>query len=230
MKYTAGLISGAVAIAVTLPVAAQMMSQSSSMGGGRRTMINLVSPADSPIQIRRGTVMVGQYMVGMGQNSMGPGMRGLGGSGTPGVRLVLRLYGVRNTNGLITSTGNRFIFQGALTTPTGSNTPIVIDQVFALNSGAAILQIPLTLPALTSPAGITIDQIAIVDDGGSAFAVPGIALVQPTPQMTPQPMPGGSCTNDSDCNDGDPDTRDLCTPMGCRHMTDHMGPGGGPMM
>jgi hypothetical protein len=48
--------------------------------------------------------------------------------------------------------------------------------------------------------------------------------------MTPQATPGETCTNDSDCDDADPNTRDECTPMGCRHMPDHMGPGGGPMM
>ena len=228
MKCTAGLISGAVAIAVTLPVAAQMMNQGNGMGGGRRTIINLVSPADSPTQIRRGTVMVGQYMLGMGQNAMGPGMPGVNASGTPGARLVLRLYGVSDTNGLITSTGNRLIFQGELTTPTGSNTPLLIDQAFALNNGSAMVQVPVSLPSVTAPATITIDQVAVVDAGGNAFAVPGIALAQPIPQMTPRPTPNGSCMNDNDCDDGDPNTQDVCMPMGCRHTPDHMG--GGPMM
>jgi hypothetical protein len=228
MRRAAALISVAFGVVVTVPVAAQMMNQGNGMGGGRRTMINLVSPADSPIQIRRGTVMVGQYMLGMGQNSMGPGMPGLGGNATPGTRLVLRLYGVSDTNGLITSTGNRFIFQGELKTPSGNNTPIVIDQAFALNSGAAMVLVPLSLPSVTGLATITIDQVAVVDDVGNAFAVPGIALAQPIPQMTPRPTPNGTCTNDNDCNDGDPNTQDVCTPMGCRHTSDHMG--GGPMM
>jgi len=230
MRRAAALISAAIGVAVTLPVAAQMMHQGEGMGGGRRTVTNLVSPADSPIQIRRGILTVGQYMFGRGLDSMGPGMPGLGGNGTSGVRVVLRLHGVSDADGVITSTGNRFIFQGQLTTRTGSKAPIVIDQVFALNNGAALVLVPLSLATLTGPATIIIDQVAIVDDGGNAFAVPGITLVQPTPQMTPQPTPGGSCTNDNDCNDGDPETQDLCTPMGCGHMTDHMGPGGGPMM
>jgi hypothetical protein len=229
MKCIVGLISGAVAVAVTLPVAAQMM-QGGRMGGGRHGMINLVSPADSPTQIRRGAVMVGQYMHGTGQNSMGPATPGAGGNRTPGIRVVLRLYGASDRNGLLTSTGNLFVFRGQLTTPTGSHTPIVIDQEFALSSGSATVQVPLSLPSLTGPATITIDEVSIADDTGNTFALPGIALVQPTPQMTPKPKPGGSCTNDTDCNDGDPDTQDLCTPMGCRHMPDHMGPGGGPMM
>lgn len=41
------------------------------MGGGHHGMINLVSPADSPTQIRRGSVMIGSYAFGMmGQSSM----------------------------------------------------------------------------------------------------------------------------------------------------------------
>jgi hypothetical protein len=219
-------MSVAIGIMVTVPVVAQMMHQG-DMGGARRTTINLVSPADSPIQIRRGTVMVGQRMLGMGQSSTGPGMSGLGGNGSPGVRLVLRLYGVSDANGVVTSAGNRFIFHGELTTPTGSNTPIVIDQAFALNSGSAMVQVPLSLPSLTGPATISINQVAVADGGGNAFAVPGIALAQPTPQMTPRPTPGGTCRNDSDCNDGDPNTQDVCTTMGCRNMPGHMG---GPMM
>jgi hypothetical protein len=227
MKCTAGLIGGAVAIAVTLPTVAQMMHQGNGMGGGRRAMINLVSPADSPTQIRRGTVMVGQHMFGMGQSSVEPGMPGPSGNGTPGTVVVLRLYGVSDANGLITSTGNRFIFQGELTTPTSDNTPIAIDQAFALNSGSVVVQVRLNLPSVTGPATIIIDRVAVVDGGGHTFATPGIALAEPAPQMTPRPTPGGSCTNDSDCNDGDPNTQDVCTPMGCRNTSGHMG---GPMM
>ena len=98
-------------------------------------MINLVSPADSPTQIRRGTVMLGQYMSTMGQNPMGPGMPGSSANGAPVARVMLRLYlsGVSDANGLITSSGNRFIFQGHLTIPTGSDTPVAIDQAFALH-------------------------------------------------------------------------------------------------
>jgi hypothetical protein len=175
-------------------------------------------------------LMIGQYRFGMGQNSMAPGTPAPGGNGTPGLRLVLRLYGVSDANGLVTSTGNRLIFQGQLTTPAGSKTPIVVDQAFVLNGGSALVQAPLNLPSLTGPATITIDQIIVADDGGSAFAVPGIALIQPTPQFTPGPTPGVGCTHDSDCDDGNPDTRDLCMPMGCVHMPGHMGMSGQPMM
>lgn len=93
MKFAAGLISVALAlVTMSLPAttAAQMM-QGGMMGGGRHGMINLVSPADSPTQIRLGTLMIGQYLFGMmGQNSMGSGTPAPGANGTPGLRLVLR--------------------------------------------------------------------------------------------------------------------------------------------
>ncbi len=175
--------------------------------------------------------MIGQYMFGMGQNSMGPGTPTPGGNRTPGLRLVLRLYGVSDANGLITSTGNHLIFQGQLTTPAGSKTPIMVDHVFVLNNGSALVQAPLSLPSLTGPATITIDQIIVADDDGSAFAVPGIALIQPTPQATPRPTTGVGCTRDkATCDDGNPDTRDLCMPLGCVHTPGHMGMSGAPMM
>ena len=195
------------------------------MGGGRHAMINLVSPADSPTQIRRGAIMIGQYMVGMmGQNSPGPS-----GTQTPGIRIVLHLSGVADTNGLVTDAGNHLIFEGQLTTPTGNGAPISIDQIFALNAGVAVIQVPLSFPSVTGPATITIDRIAVEDNSGNDFAVPGVSLVQPisqitprsTPQITPRPTATVGCTSDRDCYDGD-----ICTPMGCRHM----GPGGGPMM
>ena len=70
MKQSATLIAAAIAVVVTLPVGAQMMLHDDGMGGGRRSMINLVSPADSPIQIRRGVLMIGQYMSSMGSTMM----------------------------------------------------------------------------------------------------------------------------------------------------------------
>lgn len=228
MKHATGLIRSALALAVALPVGAQMMNQGDGMmGGGRRTMINLVSPANSPTQIRRGTLMFGQFMSMMGQNSMGPGMSGPGANGTPVSQVMLRLYlsGVSDANGLLTNTGNTFSFQGQLTTATGKTDLPAIDQDFALNRGAASVQVPVSLPSFTGPASITIDHVEVTDDKGNAFAVPGIVLAQPTPQATPHPSPGGSCTSDTDCNDGDPNTTDICTPMGCRHMSGHMGNG-----
>lgn len=225
MKYTTGLIS-ALALAVALPVGAQMMNQGSGMGGGRRTVINLVSPADSPIQIRRGTLMFGQHMSTMGQNSMGPGMPGPGGNGAQVSQVILRLYlsGVSDASGLLTNMDNHFTFQGQLTTPTAT-APITIDQNFVLNRGAASLQVQVSVPSVTGPLSITIDHVAIIDSDGKTFAAPGIALAQPTPQGTPNPTRGGSCTSDSDCNDGDPNTTDICMPMGCMHVSGPMGHG-----
>jgi hypothetical protein len=202
------------------------MMQGGMMGGGRHGTINLVSPADSPTQIRRGTIVIASYMFGM----MGSGASGSSGSGTPGVRVMLRLYGVTDTNGLVTSTSNHLIFAGELTTPTGNRAPISVDQLFALNAGSASVQVPISLSSVTGPATITIDRIAVQDASDNAFAVPGVALVQPIQQATPGPIPGRTCTSDNDCNDGDPNTQDECTPMGCPHMPGHMGPGSGPMM
>ena len=226
MKHAACLVGAAVALALSLPAAAQMHN-GYRMGGSPRAMVNLVSPADSSIQIRRGALMIGQYMFGMGQHPLAD-MPGPGGNATPGIRFVLRLYGVSDATGLLTNTENHFVFHGQVTTPTGS-TPIAIDQTFALHGGSALVQVPLSLPAITDAATITIDSV-VVSNGGVTFALPGVALGQPTPQMTPQPTPHAGCTSDSDCNDGNPNTDDTCTPMGCVHMPDHMGPGGGPMM
>ena len=225
------MIGGAIVLATLLASVAQpQMMQGGMMGGGRHGMINLVSPADSPTQIRLGTVAIGSYATGM----MGSGMTGLNGSATPGIRLLLRLSGVTDTNGLVTSASNHFILEGQLTTSTDNRTPISIDQPFALKAGAAWVQVPLSLPSVTGPATIVIDRVAVEDGNGNEFAVPGVSLARPvsrgtagpTPQVTPQPTVRGSCTSDLDCDDGDPDTQDVCTPMGCRHI----GPGGSPMM
>ena len=228
MKHATGLISGALALALALPVGAQMMNQGDGMmGGGRRTMINLVSPANSLTQIRRGTLMFGQYMSMMGQNSMGPGMSGPGANGASVSQVMLRLYlsGVSDANGWLTNTGNTFSFQGHLTTAAGPTDLPPIEQDFALNRGAASLQVPVSLPSFTGPASIIIDHVGVTDAKGNTFAVPGIVLAQPPPQATPHATPGGSCTSDADCNDGDPKTTDICMPMGCRHVSGHMGHG-----
>jgi len=220
IKHTIPLVSIAVVAALVVPVAAQMMP---GMGGGRHGAITLVSPADSPTQVRRGVVMVGQYMAGMmGQN---PGGSGTPGNPAPGIRIRLRLSGVTDPNGLVASTGNHLIFEGQLTTPTGAKVPIAVDQLFAVTAGSALVQVPLSFASVTGSATITIDRVAVQDSSSHAFAVPGIVLAQPTPQTTPHPTPGGRCTTDSDCNDGNPNNRDVCTPMGCQHMGGHMGPG-----
>ncbi len=228
MRIFARLIGG-VALAVALPVTAQMMQPGDGMGGGRRTMINLISPADSPIQIRRGTVMFGMYMTGMGQNPMGMGMTGSASNGVPATQVVLRLMltGVSDAQGLITSTDNVFTFRGQLATPGDGTTPVAIDQSqsFALSGGRASVQVPVNLPTLTGPATISIDEVFATDGHGTVFALPGITVAQPTPQGTPHPTPGEHCASDSDCNDGDPNTTDICMPMGCQHMSGHMGHG-----
>ena len=73
---------------LALPAPAQMMHGGGDMGGGRRTMVNLVSPTDSPLQVRRGVLMIGQHMSMMQ-------VRPPAGQSSPSrVWLLLRLYGV----------------------------------------------------------------------------------------------------------------------------------------
>jgi hypothetical protein len=227
MKQSATLIAAAIAVVVTLPVGAQMMLHDDGMGGGRRSMINLVSPADSPIQIRRGVLMIGQYMSSMGSTMMRAPVPG--GDSTPRVWLMLRLSGVSAGGGLITNANNHLRFDGRLTPGAGNEEPIAIDQQFALREGAAFVKVPINLPVGTGSARILIDRVAVMGADGNAFAVPGVLIASPPPFETPRPTPVTECTRDSDCDDGDPKTRDVCMPMGCRHMPGHMEPGRGPM-
>jgi hypothetical protein len=225
------LIDTALALSLFLPPAvhAQVM-QGGMMGGGRHGMINLVSPADSPTQIQYGVIMIGSYALGMmGPGSTGPATPGTG-NAAPGIRLVLRLYGVSDSNGLVTNTNNHLIFDGELTAPTANREPIHFDQPFALNAGSGSAQAFIALPSITGPATITIDRIAVEDNSANVFAMPGVAFAQPTPRITPRPIPGTGCTNNSDCDDGNPNTRDLCMPIGCVHIPVSMGPDSGPMM
>jgi hypothetical protein len=210
-----------VTVFLALPAPAQMVDGYGDMGGGRRTMVNLVSPTDSAIQVRRGVLMIGQHMAMM----QTPGAAGQ----TSGSRvwLRLRLHGVSDGAGLLTNTGNRLLFDGRLSTVTDGESPITIDQDFALRNGAAFVQVPVTVPPLTDSARILIDQITVLDAAGDPFAVPGV-VIAPNVSPTPGPTPGTRCTRNTDCDDQNPNTRDLCMPIGCVHMPDQMG--GGPMM
>jgi len=195
------------------------------MGGGRRTMINLVSPANSPIQIRRGVVMVGAYMFGMGQQG---GMMGSpsGDDGVSvGLRVMLRLYGVATTSGLVSSTGNHFILEGRLITADGEQSLPPVNELFDLSNGSAYVQVPLTVPPATGATTLAIDRIEVTDDSDVPFAVFGVLIPDLAAQPTPHPTFGGACTQNSQCDDGDPNTQDICTPMGCQHMPNHGGPG-----
>ena len=213
----------AFAALLTVPAAAQMMHGGAGMGGGRRTMINLVSPADSLIQVRRGVLMIGQRM-SMMQTPAAP----TGQASAPRVWLLLRLYGVSDGAGLVTNAGNRLLFDGRLATVTAGESPITIDQEFALRDGTAFIQVPVPVPPLTESARILIDQITLLDADGDTFAVPGVVIAPPISSATPAPTPGARCTRASDCDDDNPNTRDVCMPAGCVHMPGHMG--GGPMM
>lgn len=208
---------------LTVPAVAQMMHGGGDMGGGRHTVVNLVSPADAAIQVRRGVLMIGQHMSTMHIPAT-PTAQG----STPRVWLMLRLSGVSDGAGLVTNARNRLLFDGRLATATGGESPIAIDQEFALRGGVAFVQVPVSVPSLTDAARILIDHIAVLDADGDTFAVPGVVIAPPIASATPAPTPGARCARNSDCDDHDPNTRDLCMPVGCVHMPNHMG--GGPMM
>jgi hypothetical protein len=228
----AGLAACVVTLAAFASAAAfaQMVHPGGMMGGGRQMMINLVSPADSPIRVRRGVLMIGAYasrMVGHGPTTSIP--PGTAGGGVAGIRVVLRLYGVADADSLVTSAENLLVLDGELSAPSANRTPIHIERSFALSAGNASVQAFIDLPAFTDLAALTIDRIAVEDHAGDVFAMPGLVLVAPIPPATPGPTPGAGCVRDSDCDDGNPNTRDVCTPLGCRHMPNHMGPGGSMM-
>lgn len=206
---------------LVLPAPAQMMGGGGDMGGGRRTIVNLVSPTDSAIQVRRGVLMIGQH-VSMMQTPAPAGQ-----ASPSRVWLLLRLYGVSEGAVLVTNEGNRLLFDGRLSMTSGES-PVTIDQTFALRDGSAFVQVPVDVPPLTDSARILIDQITVLDPAGNTFAVPGVLIGSPMAAGTPAPTPGPRCTRNTDCDDHNPNTRDLCMPVGCVHMPDHMG--GGPMM
>lgn len=218
MKHEA-LVGVMLATAVAMPAAAQMMLQN-GMGGGRRNTVNLISPADLPIQIRRGELMVGGMMM-MG-TSMGPNAASPATKHSPALKLILRLYGVSNAAGVVSSSDNHLIVEGRLLSADGLNEPLSVDQGFSLIAGNGLVLVPVPLPTLVARATLSIDKIMVNDANGNTFAVPGVVLVPPTPP--PTAVLGGGCTQASDCDDGDPTTADVCTSMGCRHMGSSMGP------
>lgn len=218
MHHSKGFIIGALLIvAAALPVAGQMGSPGNMMFGARHSAIDLVSPPGSTAQLGRGMVMIGQPM---GMMMMHPGQ-----PASRAVLLQLRLGGVSGPNGLLTSTRNHLVFDGRLATASGES-PISVDKEFNLQNGAALVRVEIPLPALTEPARLLIDRVE-VSDGGETFAVPGIAIAQPAASSTPRPTPHSGCQSNAECDDGQPDTQDLCMPMGCIHRPTHMG--GGPM-
>jgi hypothetical protein len=221
MKYVVALLGGLIAILAAMPSSGQMMMNPAyGMGGGRRTMINLISPASSPTQIARGTLMLG---ASTGANSM------------PALRLTLRLQRVSNSAGPVTSTANRLLFNGRLQSGSGTEEPIAIDEAFDVNAGVALVKASVDVSTTQDQATIVIDQIAVVDANGTEMAVPGILIASPA-SAPPGSTPGAACTQDSDCDDGDPNTPEVCTLFGCRQMSMHGGPstiptpGSGPHM
>lgn len=201
-----------------LPVSAQMnsgMMNSGMMLGAPRSTLNLVSPATSPTQVQRGQLMLNSMMGGSGTSMMG----GLSGSASS-FRLRLLLVGVVNGGALVTSTGNHLLVTAHLTSPAGDDAPVTVDQTFDITSGQAVLSKVLTLPSFTPPATLEIESVKVVDDGGTTIAVQGVALGRTPPRPTPV---SGSCSTDADCNDGNPNTHDICTPHGCQHGPMGMG-------
>ena len=212
------LIFGALlAAAGALPVAGQMGS-SGMMVGARHSAIDLVSPPGSAAQLGRGMLMIGQPM---GTMMMHPGQ-----PASRAVLLQLRVAAVTGANGFLTSADNHLVFDGRLATASGES-PVAVDQLFDLQNGAALVRVEIALPALTEPARLLIDRVELSNAGGETFAVPGIAISQPAASSTPLPTPHSGCQSNAECDDGQPDTQDLCMPMGCIHRPTHMG--GGPM-
>ena len=208
------MIGGAVFVGtVALPVGAQMSS--GMMMGAPRSMLNLVSPANSPTQVQRGVLVLNTMMGSSGTSMMG------GPSGpSAGARLRLLLEGVVNGGAPVTSTGNRLVLTAHLTSAAGGDTPVTVDQQFDISAGVAALSMPLPLPSFTPPATLQIESLEILDSGGSTIAVEGVALGRAVPGPTPS---SGSCRSDADCNDGNPNTHDVCTPHGCSHGSMGMG-------
>src|SRR5512143_1148684 len=124
MKSTfgAGIALGLLLLLLlTGPSAAQMMHGGGDMGGGRHTVVNLVSPTDAALQVRRGVLMIGQYMSMMRI----PATPAAQGSATR-VWLMLRLSGVSDGAGLVTNARNRLRFDGRLATATDGESPIAV--------------------------------------------------------------------------------------------------------
>ena len=205
-------------------VGAQMVPSGGGMGGGRHTMVTLVSPASSTTQIARGVVMIGAH-AGM----MGGARTPTPGAGTPGggrrLLLLLRLSGVSAGGALVTSAGNRLLFDGRLSAAGANDVLVSVDEPFSISNGSALVSVPIDLPATADATVLLIDQVSVLDAAADTIAVPGVSIVSAAPRVSPTPT--RRCTTNDDCDDGDAGTRDMCTPLGCRHMRGHMG---GPMM
>lgn len=200
-----------------------MTSHMEGMGGGRRSSMNLVSPADAAVQIRRGMAMVSAL------SSMGPsGSSMMGGPGS-GMRVLLALYGVADENGPVSTTGNHLLLDGRWTSATDPPQAVTLDQSFVIADGFAMVSARLALPNADGRATLLIDGLRITDAAGATIAQLGVRVTAPSPSASPVATPmrtPGSCHQNVDCDDGDASTQDLCMPGGCMHMPrDHGGPG-----
>ncbi len=218
MRRSVMMVGVVLAGTFALPVSAQMssgMMNSGMMMGAPRSMLNLVSPATSPTQVLRGELMFNSMMGGAGTSMMG----GLSGSSSS-LRLRLLLVGVVNGGVPVTSTGNHLLVTAHLTSAAGDDASVPFDLEFDITSGLAVVSKLLTLPSFTPPATLELESVKVVDGGGTTIAVQGVALGRTLPSPTPN---SGSCKTDADCNDGNPNTHDICTPHGCQHGPMGMG-------
>jgi len=243
MKYAIALAASVCALALTQRVSAQMMSHGYGMGGGPRTTINLVSPAESAVQIGRGMLMVGPYMSHMNTTTMGPqsssGMD-MDDDDVVGVSVTLRLIGVSDREGRMTTKGKPFRLRvtGEVTPAPADSDPedpaVIVETTFDVKNGAALVRVPLNVDPTAAVTTVLLGEIEVLyGDTGTdqqLVAVPGVVVTQP--QRTPKPTvtPVSACHGNSECDDNNSATRDVCMFTKCFHMPNRMGPSGGPMM
>lgn len=208
MKAFSTVVGGAGTLCLLAAAHASMMPMGQM--GGTSFMINLVSPPAAAPQIRRGILMVSRGMMAATPTAMmtpgaGPG------SQSSGLQIRLLLSGVSGQGGTVTSVNNHLYISGSITAADASTQPIDIDRPFGVTAGTAMVVVPITTAGLTPPAVVQIDNVAITDDHGNTFAVPGFRIAAPVATATAG-MPHPTMTPGMG--------------MGPT-MTPHMGPGGG---
>ncbi len=214
MRNMRSFVTAGIVMAMAVPALGQMqmMNPAYGMGGSRRTMINLISPADSPTQIARGTLVIGATSRRNGSANY--------------LSLILRLVRVTDNDGaLVTSPDNQLQIEGRIQFGSGATEQErKVDEAFPITAGNAYVRVLVPLGAIDDQATLAIDKVAVVDKDGGEFAVPGVVIASP-PTAPPGTTPGAPCTQQSDCDDGDPNTWEVCTLFGCQQMPMHAGPG-----
>lgn len=188
MRLHALLPTVAVAICVAVPSRAQMVHMGQM--GGSSFMVNVVSPASSPIQIGRGTLMIRQGMASMTGMSGGmPTMTPSPGAKSQGVQMRLMLAGVNRGGAPMTASGNRLQVSGTLSSSDGSVELITVDQLFDMTNGVVLLSAPVNMPDVTATAVFEINDIVILDPAGNTFGITGFRISAPVASQTPSMMP-----------------------------------------